>query len=200
MNGMEEKTISELRSVVMEKMSIVRDTAHSFEHVERVCEIAAFLTRNENADLELVQLGAILHDVGRAVGEPHNETGAELAREILEDINYPPEKVERIAKIVLRHRQSIGLGLETLEEKIVWDADKIDLIGVTGILRAFHWAGSMKIPFEDEVEWCRERETTFYGLLNTETAKKIARRRHEAMIHFLEVLEVELSLADLLID
>jgi len=58
----------------------------------------------------------------------------------------------------------------------------------------------MKIPFEDEVEWCRERETTFYGLLKTETAKKIARRRHEAMIRFLEVLEVELSLADLLID
>ncbi len=200
MNGMEENTISELRSVVMEKMSSVRGTAHSFEHVERVYEIATFLARNENADLELVQLGAILHDVGRAAGEPHNETGAELTREILKNINYHPEKVEGIAKIVLRHRQSLGQGLETLEEKIVWDADKIDLIGVTGILRAFHWAGSMKIPFEDEVRWCRERETAFYGLLKTETAKKIARMRHEAMIHFLNVLEKELSLSDLLID
>lgn len=189
-----------MEDVVKERMSTIKATAHSYEHIERVCKIAAMLAEKENADPELVQLGSLLHDIGRIVGEPHNETGAELAREILEEMNYPPEKIEKIAKIVLRHRQSLDHILESVEERIVWDADKIDLIGVTGVLRVFHWAGAMKIPFLEEVAWCRERQTTFYDLLKTETAKKIAKRRRENMMHFLKVLEDELSLADLAVE
>lgn len=193
-------TLSELEDIVKERMSTIKATAHSYKHVERVCKIAAMLAEKENADPELVQFGSLLHDIGRTVGEPHNETGAELAREILEGMNYPPEKIEKIAKIVLRHRQSLGHILESVEERIVWDADKIDLIGVTGVLRVFHWAGAMKISFLEEVEWCRERQTTFYDLLKTETAKKIAKTRYENMMHFLKVLDDELSLADLAVD
>ncbi len=193
-------TLSRLENIVRERMSTIKDTAHSYEHVERVCNIAAMLAEKENADPELVQLGSLLHDIGHAIGEPHNETGAELAREILEEMNYPPEKIEKVTKIVLRHRQSLSHMLESVEERIVWDADKIDLTGVTGVLRAFHWAGAMEIPFLEEVEWCRERETEFYGLFKTETAKKIAKRRYENMMHFLKVLEDELSLTDLTVE
>ena len=193
-------TMANLESVVRERMSTIEDTAHSYDHVERVCKISVLLAEGEDADPELVQLGALLHDIGRVVGEPHNELGAELAREILEEANYPYEKIESVARIVLRHRQSLGLEPETLEERVVWDADKIDLIGVTGILRAFHWAGSKKIPFVEEVEWCRERETQFYHMLKTKTAKRIARKRYEKMMHFHKVLEDELSLEDLAVE
>ena len=93
--------------------------------------------------------------------------------------------------------QSLGYELETLEEEIVWDADKVDLIGVTGVLRAFHWAGAMKVSFKDEVKWFRERQTKFYDQLKTETAKAFAKKRHDNMICYLGVLENELILADL---
>lgn len=190
-------SMEELEEIVKERMSGIQDTAHSYGHVKRVCKIAMLLAEQEGADLELVRLGSMLHDVGRAVGEPHNETGAKLARDILRERGYPEEIIEKVASIVFRHRQSLGLELETLEEKIVWDADKIDLIGVTGVLRAFHWAGTMKISFDEEVEWCRGRQTVFYDLLKTDSAKEIARRRQENMMRLIGVLEKELVLEDL---
>jgi uncharacterized protein len=190
-------TMEELENIVKEKMSDIKNTAHSYGHVERVCKIATLLAEREDADLKLVRLGSILHDIGRAVGEPHNETGARLASEVLRELGYPEEMIEKVARIVFLHRQSLGHELETLEERIVWDADKIDLIGVTGVLRAFHWAGTMRISFEDEVKWCRERQTVFYDLLKTDSAKEIARSRQENMMRLIGILEKELALEDL---
>ena len=118
--------IEDLKRIVKEKMSIVKGTAHSYEHVNRVFKIATFLAKLEKADLELVQLGALLHDVGRGVGEPHNEAGAKLADIILEDLKYPQKRREMVVKIVLNHRFSLWDRLETLEEKIVWDAEMLN--------------------------------------------------------------------------
>ena len=120
---------------------------------------------------------AFLRDVGRAVGEPTNETGAKLAREILEQsLNYPKEKIEKIVKIILLHPTAFRDKLETLEEKIVWDADKIDLLGVIGIARVFHWMG--KKPFETASNTCFRELKPIYNLLNTPSARKIAKQRY----------------------
>jgi uncharacterized protein len=194
---MHDTKIVKLENIVKERMSAIKETAHSYEHVERVKKIATLLAEEEDADLELVRLGATLHDIGRAIGEPHNETGARLAREILSEMGYPEEMIYKVTRIILRHRQSLGYELETLEEEIIWDADKIDLIGVTGVLRAFHWAGAMKVSFNDEVNWFRKRQIKFYDQLKTESAKRFARKRNDNMMCFLGVLEKELILADL---
>lgn len=194
---MQDEMMVKLTSIVKERIIDIEKTIHFFDHLERVLRTAVLLSEKEGANLELVQLGALLHDIGHVIGEPHNETGARLAREILKEAGYPEEIIEKVARIVFRHRESLGHELETLEEKIVWDADKIDLIGVTGVLRAFHWAGSIGISFEDEVKWSRERQTKFYGLLKTESAKKIAKKRNMRMMCLLNDLEKELILADL---
>jgi uncharacterized protein len=194
---MQDEMMVKLASIVKERIIDLEKTTHFFDHLERVLRTAVLLSEKEGADLELVQLGALLHDVGHAIGEPHNETGARLAREILREVGYPEEIIEKVARIVFRHRQSLDHELETIEEKIVWDADKIDLIGVTGVLRAFHCAGSTGISFEDHVKWSQDKQTKFYGLLKTESAKKIAKKRHVRMMCLLEVLEKELTLADL---
>jgi uncharacterized protein len=142
-----------LEEIVKETMSVLDGTAHSYAHVDRVAKIAAILAEKEKADQELVQTAALLHDIGRAVGEPHNETGAKLAREILEhSTNYPKERIEKVVKIILLHPIAFRDKLETLEEKIVWDADKIDLLGVIGIVRVFHYMG--KKPFETASNTC----------------------------------------------
>ena len=73
-------------------MSTLKGSVHSFEHVKRVYEMATFLAKEERADLELVQIGALLHDIGRPVGEPHRETGAKLTDKILKELKYPQKK------------------------------------------------------------------------------------------------------------
>ena len=150
----------------------------------------------KNKPTRIAQTAALLHDIGRAVGEPHNETGAKLAREILrQSTNYPKERIEKIDKIVLLHPIAFRHKLETLEEKIVWDADKIDLLGVIGIARVFHWLG--KKPFETAVHTCFEELKPIYNLLNTPSAQKIAKERYRRTIASLSALEQELSTEDL---
>ena len=185
-----------LEEIVRENMSSLEGTAHSYAHVERVAKIAAILAEKEKADQELVQTAALLHDIGYAVGEPHNETGAKLARTILEQTtNLPEQRIEKTVKIVLRHPIAFRDKLETLEEKIVWDADKIDLLGVIGIARVFHWMG--KKPFETTVNVCLEELKPIYSLLNTPSARKIARERQRRTIASLSALKEELSTEDL---
>lgn len=187
--------MEKLERIVKEKMTAMEGSVHSFDHVKRVFKIATFLAKKEKADLELVQIGALLHDLGWAVSKLHHETGAELASEILKEINYPLERREKIVRIVSRHPLNFRDMLETIEEKIVWDADKIDLLGVIGVVRAFHWLGNA--PFDSVVERSFRELKTIYPLLNTETAKKIAKRRHNETLTLLLALERELSLEDL---
>jgi uncharacterized protein len=185
-----------VETIVKAKMSKLMGTAHSYAHVDRVVKIATILAQKEQADTELVQTAALLHDIGRTVGEPHNETGAALARDILkQSTKYPEERVEKIVKIVLLHPIAFRDRLETLEEKIVWDADKIDLLGLIGITRVFHWLG--KKPFETAVATCFEELKPVYNLLNTNTARKIAKERHLRTVAALSALKEELSTEDL---
>jgi uncharacterized protein len=190
--------IKDLEATVKEKMSPLEGTAHLYEHVDRVLKIATFLAEKEGADLELVQVAAIVHDVGRVIGQPHNETGAKLASDILKRVSYSPQKIEKVLKIVLRHPMAFRDKLETLEEKIVWDADKIDLLGAVGIARGFHWEG--KKSFESAVKLAFQRFTPIYNSLDTSTARQISKKRQKETISFLSALEKELSLADLEID
>ena len=73
-----ESAAKKLEGIVKERMLMLEGTAHSYAHVDRVAKIAAILAEKEQADMELVQTAALLHDIGRVVGEPHNETGQNL--------------------------------------------------------------------------------------------------------------------------
>jgi len=185
-----------LEDIVKETMSSLEGTAHSYAHVDRVAKIAAILAEEEKADRELVHTATLLHDIGYAIGEPHNETGATFARQILEQsTSIPKQRIESIVKIILRHPIASRDKLETLEEKIVWDADKIDLLGVIGIARVFHWMG--KKSFETTVNICLKELKPIYSLLNTSSARKIAKERQRRTTAALSALKEELSTEDL---
>jgi hypothetical protein len=99
------------------------------------------------------------------------------------------------ALIVLLHDIGSEGKLRSLEEKIVWDADKIDLLGAVGLARGFHWCE--KQSFEFAVKLAFETYTPIYGMLNTKSARELAKKRNEEIMSFLSALEEELSLADL---
>lgn len=96
-------------------------------HVKYVVSEALELAKKYGADLEIVELGAILHDIALVamVGsrEKHHIAGAKMARILLKKYNYPQDKIERVANCVLNHRSSYCT--ETIEETCVADADII---------------------------------------------------------------------------
>lgn len=110
----------------------------------------------EGADLEVLGLAVILHDIARKEQDEsngkidHAEKGAVLASEILAKYNLPKEKLENILHCIRAHRYRNEIIPETIEAKILYDADKLDSIGATGIGRAFSFAGHIGAKIHDK--------------------------------------------------
>ena len=99
------------------------------EHIKYVVKNAKDLAIKYNADLEIVELAALLHDIAiiSKVGdrEEHHINGAIIAEELLTKYNYPKDKIERVKQCILKHRGSVTIPRNTIEEEIIADADAI---------------------------------------------------------------------------
>lgn len=109
---------------------------------------SACISGKKGADLEVLALAALLHDIARPLEdsgkvEDHALEGARIARRYLRSLGYPEDKVEAVAHAIEAHRFSRGPEPATLEAKILSDADKLDAIGAVGIARVFMYSGSM---------------------------------------------------------
>ena len=115
--------------------------AHDFQHVLRVTRLAERIAAAEGASPEVVRLAALLHDVGLSeVRTEHHRRGAEIARGLLTGL--PSEFVEAIAHAIEAHRFRTEPEPQTLEARVLSDADKLDAIGAIGVARAFAHAGA----------------------------------------------------------
>ncbi|MGC9325738.1 MAG: HD domain-containing protein [Desulfomonilia bacterium] len=123
--------------------------SHDWEHTERVHKLCLHLGACEGADIEVLAIAAYLHDIGRAHQDTskgsvcHAEKGAEIARELLANYPIPDEKKENIIHCILSHRYRNSHVPETIEAKVLFDADKLDAIGAVGIARAYLFAGEV---------------------------------------------------------
>ena len=181
------------------------DAAHDFDHVLRVLALAERIAEAEGADMAVVRTAALLHDI--AHNEPeHHLRGAERARELLAD--EPPAFVEAVAQAIEAHRFRAGPQPDTLEAQVLSDADKLDAIGAVGVARAFahrgHHGRRLLAPLNDidpqtppsDGDRTAVHEFVFKlsrlrDLLYTQTAREIARRRHEFMVAFFQRLDAE---------
>ena len=97
------------------------------EHVSYVYKYASMMAIEKNADLEIVKLSALLHDISMTDFEldrsRHNEYSSNIAEELLLKENYPKEKIEKIKNCILNHSSSRKEYRTTLEEQILVDAD-----------------------------------------------------------------------------
>jgi uncharacterized protein len=123
--------------------------SHDWEHTERVCRLAMHIGAVEGADLELLAIAAYPHDIGRAIQDKargalcHAEQGAAIAEKVLEQYPIPREKKENILHCIVSHRFRNDRHPQTLEAKVLFDADKLDAIGAVGIARAYLFAGEV---------------------------------------------------------
>lgn len=121
---------------------------HDYDHTERVLNNARRIAQMENApDFQLIECAALLHDIGRPEEiaskgvHCHALYGAQTATKMLDKLGFNEIFTKQVAECIRKHRYRRNLQPETLAEKIVYDADKLDSIGAIGIGRAFYFAG-----------------------------------------------------------
>ncbi|MGG4497768.1 HD domain-containing protein [Brevibacillus reuszeri] len=179
-----------------------QDPAHDWQHNLRVMAMCERIGREEGADMEVLRLSALLHDIGRAeerrTGECHAEISARVAAVWLKERGMSGDFISRVQSTILAHRFRKERTPATLEEKILFDADKLDSIGAIGVGRAFAFSGVLGQPIQSDHpdQHTPAKEFTWKlqlikERLYTKTAQEIASDRHLFMSQFFERWEQE---------
>lgn len=117
------------------------DAAHDYDHLERVMALADRIQASEGGDLPTIWAAVALHDIGqereRRHGGDHAQIGAELAAELLKNTPFPQHSIAAVQQAIREHRMTGGAIPQTLEGRILYDADKIDCLGAIGIGRLY---------------------------------------------------------------
>jgi len=185
-------------------------SGHDWFHTERVWKTAKYLAEKENADLFVVELAALLHDVADwKLNDGDEKAGLQKVETWLEENNVERGDLEHILNIIdcmSFSKETESKKIDTVEGFVVQDADRLDAIGAIGIARTFAFGGNKKHTMHDPdikpmiaktSDQYKNHEKTsvnhFYeklfllkDLMKTETAKKIAKERHAFMEQYLE--------------
>lgn len=182
------------------------DGAHGIAHVRRVVNNAELLCRNENSNSDVVLPAAWLHDcVIVAKDSPLRSQASRLAatkaREFLSTIQYPLELIAAIEHSIAAHSFSAGIAPQTIEAKIVQDADRLEALGAIGLARCLMTAGAVRGELYEPLEPIavgRELNDTKYAVdhffkklfllpdqMQTRAGRELARQRAEFLGVFL---------------
>ena len=185
---------------------------HDWFHTKRVLENSVHIAREENANLFVVQLAALLHDIADSKFHDGDETlGPKVASEFLKEQKVDQVSREHIVKIIesVSFKNSLSpleKTFNSIEMQIVQDADRLDAIGAIGIARAFNYGGfknrelynpnvtpNRNMSKEEYKKSAAPTINHFYEKLlllkekmNTATGKKLAEKRHEFMLSYLD--------------
>ena len=133
-------------------LSCMEDSAHGKDHIYRVLYQALEIAKTEeNIDYDVLITACLLHDVGRKeqFADPkvcHAMAGAEKAYKFLTENGFETEFAEKIRHCIQAHRYRESNQPQTLEAKILFDADKLDVVGAMGIARTLLYKGKMEEP------------------------------------------------------
>lgn len=196
------------------------DPVHGFDHILRVYRLAERIALAEGADLEIVRAAALLHDaegsatVGGDQGRlEHHQASAEFARQILQAEGWQEERIAQVAHCIRAHRfRDESEQPQTLEAKILFDSDKLDVIGAIGVARtiAFDVVVGQPIYAEPSEQFLRtgqkidgEAHSSYHEYLfklrkikdrlHTATARMLAEDRHRFLEEFFTRLPAEIQ-------
>jgi len=210
--------LEQLQSACQDYLSqnMLGDPAHDISHVQRVVQNTLRLTDAENGHMAVTLPAAWLHDcVTVAKNSPQRRLASKLAADkaiiFLENLHYPSLLLPEIHHAIEAHSFSANIETETLEARIVQDADRLEALGAIGIARCFLTGGNMGTPLYDATDpFADHREADdrqftvdhffckLLGLVDTmktEAGKKEALKRTEYMQGYLEQLGGEIGRA-----
>jgi uncharacterized protein len=189
------------------------DPSHDLLHVQRVVCIAKRLALQEGANLEIVVPASYLHDciyISKTDSKRNQASrlSADKAIELLRSWGYPERHFNNIYHAISAHSFSAQLVPETIEAKVVQDADRLDAMGAVGIFRCFAFSGLANRPLYSSVDpFCKARTPNdnsntldhfftkllhLQDKLNTNSAKIEGFKRLDTMNTYLRALEQEL--------
>ncbi|TES94942.1 MAG: HD domain-containing protein [Promethearchaeota archaeon] len=168
-----------------------KNDIHGFTHVERVLKLSSEIGVVLNANLPVIKIAALLHDVGRYLKKHdevknHAEISAEIAENFIikNNFNIAIGDVENIFHCIRAHSFSNELEPETLEAKILSDADKLDALGAIGLYRTIgftikNYGGIEQVIYHLENKILRLKE-----MIYLDYSKQIAEKRHKIILDF----------------
>lgn len=213
MTGREAALWNRFHAIVQKKLSGAPG-CHDFSHTLRVLRNTELLLRSEHSEQEFAILtAALFHDFARpeeiaSKGTiDHAVLGAELVKKELEDASCDPDFIRIVTESIRRHRYRGKHPPETLEEKILYDADKLDSTGAFGIARAFFFAGANGACVDNSASDALSSEPYGKGdsayreylvklqfipeKMMTDSGRKLARERNTFMEEFFRRLKQE---------
>lgn len=194
------------------------DGVHGFDHVLRVYHMAEKIGVAEGADLEILHAAALLHDAqgphpkGGSRAD-HHEQSADFAAGVLRAEGWSGDRIARVQECIRGHRyRSNGSAPQSLEAKVLFDADKLDVLGAIGVARTIAYAMQAGQPHYAPVseQFLRtgeklpgEAHSAYHEYLFklrrvkerlfTATGKKIAEQRHAFLVQYFEQLKDEME-------
>ena len=194
------------------------DASHGFSHIERVYHLAEQLAAAEGADLEIVRAAALLHDArGSAPGTQgrigHHLRSAGFASQVLKSEGWPPDRIAAVQHCIRAHRFRSGSDVPVSPEaRVLFDADKLDVLGAFGVARTIAYAAVAGEPIHAEPSRSflqsgekepGEPHSAYHeyllklrkikDTLFTSTAQALAVQRHDFMVNFFHQLAFEAS-------
>lgn len=212
---MDKELKRKLLNIAKNKISQLNDSSHDINHTLRVLALSEKIGIKEKADLDVISISAIFHDVIVYPKNHHKKIfssteSANFTRKILiKEKLFPKEKIEKACKAIEICSFTKAVKPDFLEAKILQDADSLEAMGAISIMRTFSSAGQMNKDFYNNVDpFCRRRRPddnkyavdlfftrllVVFGRLHTKTAKVLAKKRLKFLHSFLKQLEFELS-------
>ena len=166
---------------------------HGADHTLRVYRNAMAIAEGETCDPAIVALAALLHDADdhKLFDTKDNAN----ARAFLRTQGVPDEMADRICEAVnaVSFSQNRGKRPETIEGKIVQDADRLDAIGAVGVARTFAYGGEHGRSLDDSIAHFHEKLLLLKDEMNTETGRRLAEERHAFLLAFLAEYQKEME-------
>lgn len=196
---MDERTRAEQREKIYAyvKNAFSASGSHGFDHVMRVTRLCEIIGREEDVNMDILIPAALFHDIARPLeeknGTPHEEKGAKIAELFLTAIHYDGALIPQITHAISTHRYRSDKKPETIEAKVLSDADKLDAMGATGIARTFMRAGEHNGEMQDALFHIHDKLLKLNNHMYTKTSVDLAQGRHDVLVYFVRNLEEELS-------
>lgn len=167
-------------------------SGHDYFHLKRVAKLAGDIALRENADYFITVAGAWLHDVGDVKLFERPDQAILDMKEFLTSIEISSKRIEEILVAVQDISYSKGNVPQSVEGKIIQDADRIDAIGAIGVARTFAYGGAKgQLMYHDEyksgtsIQHFYDKILKLKDTLHTDTAKELAEKRHRFVESFL---------------
>jgi len=175
-----------------------KNDIHGFKHVERVLKLSSEIGAVLNANLPVIKIAALLHDVGRYLKKDdevrnHAEVSAEIAENFIikNNFNITIKDVENILHCIRAHSFSNDLKPKTLEAKILSDADKLDALGAIGLYRTIGFTILRNGGLDEVIEHLENKILKLKNQLFLDISKEIAKSREKLIIKFYNEIKEE---------